>query len=462
MTQELYQNDPRWKDTVLGHGAAETIGMYGCLLTSLAMVANHFGGNETVATFNDKMKQNNGFMNQWIKPALISAVYPNVKYQKRVQCENQPAPLTEIDAGLAAGSLVVVMIDRSPSAGIQGHWIVLHAKVGDDDYAIWDPWNTPGAAKTLHGRYGHGAPADIIQDVIWFGGGTLKLPQATEEAKPSAPAPAAKPKVKADVVTPNVDGLKMRSQPQIAAGNIVKQLSRSNKLKILEEADKAKVGQHDQWLHVRDIEGDEGYVAAWYVTPTDDPFLGVVKKDEEEAGEKPTPPSKLVVKTTTEGVAFRTQPRIGDDTLIERLPLASELVVTDAGAEGKIGTHGEWLQVQDLDGDKGYVAAWYVVLAESTASPSAPPASKPAATGGKQLKVNFASGLKMRSEPEPTSETVIGQVANQTVVEAIGEPHKYDDRFTFQKVRTPDGKEGWLTYKDGTTTYLVEVKEEKE
>jgi hypothetical protein len=46
-------------------------------------------------------------------------------------------------------------------------------------------------------------------------------------------------------------------------------------------------------------------------------------------------------------------------------------------------------------------------------------------------------------------------------VEAIGDPHKYDDRFTFQKVRTPDGKEGWLTYKDGATTYLVEAGETK-
>jgi hypothetical protein len=55
-------------------------------------------------------------------------------------------------------------------------------------------------------------------------------------------------------------------------------------------------------------------------------------------------------------------------------------------------------------------------------------------------KVNFASGLKMRSKPEPISQTVIGQVANQTFVEAIGKPEKYDDRFTFQKVRTPDGK----------------------
>ena len=455
MAKELHQNDPRWKDAVLGNGQSETIGMYGCLLTSLAMVANHFGGNETVATFNDKMKSNNGFMNQWIKPAMISAVYSNIKYQKRVQCENQPAPLAEIDTGLAAGSLVVVMIDRSPSPGIQGHWIVLHKKQGDD-YAIWDPWSSPSAPKTLHGRYSYGAPADVIQDVIWFGGGTLKLPQAEEKgAKPSAPAPPAKTKSKSGVVTPNVDGLKMRRQPQIAAGNIVKQLSRSNKLKILDAADRAKIGQHGQWLHVRDIEGDEGYVAAWYVTPTDDPFLGVAPRKDEEAG-KPTPPSKLVVKTTTEGVAFRTQPRTGADTLIERLPLASELLVTESGTESKIGVHGKWLQVKTLDGDEGYVAAWYVVLAGST-SPATQPPAKPSA-GGKKFRVNWSDGLKVRSQPEPTNETHIGvKVPHKTVVEAIGEPRKYDDRFSFQKVRTPDGQEGWVTYRDGATTYLVEV-----
>ncbi|OQY20749.1 MAG: hypothetical protein B6I34_08460 [Anaerolineaceae bacterium 4572_32.1] len=445
MTEELHQNDPRWKDIILGNGEpGDTIGKYGCLLTSLTMVANHFGGNETVASFNEKMKQNNGFMNQWIRPAVISAIYPNIKYQKRVQCENQPAPLAEIDAGLAAGSLIIVMIDRSPRAGIQNHWIVLHEKVGDDDYAIWDPWNSPGAAKTLHGRYGHGTPGEIVQEVIWFGGGTLELPQADEGAGP------AKPARKSEVVTPNVDGLKMRRQPKIAVGNIVKQLSRSNKLKILDVADRAKIGQHGQWLHVRDIEGNEGYVAAWYVTPTDDPFLGVVKKDEEEAG-KPTPPSKLVVKTTTEGVAFRTQPRTGDDTLIERLPLASELLVTESGAESKIGVHGEWLKVKTLD-DEGYVAAWYVVPAGSTSPPTQP-------AGGKKFRVNWPGGLKIRLQPEPTNETYIGvKVPYQTVVKAIGKPHKYDDRFSFQKVRTPDGQEGWVTYRDRDTVYLVEVK----
>lgn len=440
--------------TILGNGRSETIGEFGCLLTSLAMVANHFGGNETVATFNEKMKQNNGFVNQWIKPAMISAVYPNVKYQKRVQCENQPAPMAEIDAGLDAGSMIVVMIDGSPRPGLQNHWIVLHEKVGDD-YGIWDPWYSPGKPKTLRGRYSHGDPAAIIQDVIWFGGETLELPQATEEStEPSTPAPTI-PAGKAKVVTPNVDGLKMRRQPQIVEGNIIKLLTRSNRLKILDEADRVKVGQYDEWLHVRDIEGDEGYVAAWYVTPTDDPFLGVTEKDEEETG-KPTPPSKLVIKTTAEGVAFRTQPLISDYTLIERLPLASELLVVEPEAEDKVGIYDQWLQVQTLDGDQGYVASWYVVAAgsaEPTDEPAPPPSSR-------QLQVDWPGGLKLRTEPEPTYRSFTGlKVAHQTVVEAIGEPYQYDDRFSFQKVRTPDGREGWLTYRDGNTVYLARIED---
>ena len=68
---QLYQNDPRWKDKVLGNGTSETIGVFGCLLTSVAMVANHFGGNETVASFNNKMKQAGGFQNQWSNHGII-------------------------------------------------------------------------------------------------------------------------------------------------------------------------------------------------------------------------------------------------------------------------------------------------------------------------------------------------------------------------------------------------------
>ena len=341
----------------MGDGAEETIGEYGCLLTSLAMVANHFGGDETVASFNNKMRQNGGFRAQRIIPPLISSVYPNVKHQKRVNCSNRPAPLDEIDTALDAGSLVVVKIDYSPAPGIQEHWIVLHKKQGDD-YLIWDPWKSAGAAETLHGRYSHGTLAEVIQDVIWFGEGPF--PTAGEApARPAAPSREPAAAGEPLVVQPLVDGLKMRQQPRITASNIIKKLAANTRLMALDSASaRAKIGKHGEWLHVRDIEEDEGYVAAWYVTPVDDPFLGVHK----EEADKPTPPTKLVVKTTTEDVALRTQPRVSDETLIKRMPFPTELLVIESGdAAQKIGVYNEWLQVRTLDGTEGYVAAWYVV-----------------------------------------------------------------------------------------------------
>jgi hypothetical protein len=80
---------------------------------------------------------------------------------------------------------------------------------------------------------------------------------------------------------------------------------------------------------------------------------------------------------------------------------------------------------------------------------------------GKKFMVNWSAGLKLRTKPEPTDATYTGvKVPDGTVVEAIGEPSQYDDRFTFQQARTPDGTIGWLTCRDGDTVYLVAVEVE--
>ena len=77
---------------------------------------------------------------------------------------------------------------------------------------------------------------------------------------------------------------------------------------------------------------------------------------------------------------------------------------------------------------------------------------------GEKLKVNWPEGLKLRTQPEPTHASYTGiTVPHQTVVEKIGEPQQYDDRFSFQQVRTPEGRVGWLTYRDGDTVYLTPV-----
>ncbi|MBL1130172.1 MAG: hypothetical protein HND44_17090, partial [Chloroflexi bacterium] len=193
---QYYQNDPRWKDIKIGTDQYMTIGMVGCLLTSMTMVMNHFGANETPLTLNQKMIGSGGYNGAWIKSASVPGQFPalGVKRQRYVECKNPiPAPMADIDMGLAAGSLVVVQVDREDDRAFEeedGHWVVLTKKVGDD-YQMWDPWQKQGAPETLVGRYGFGnkRPEEIIQKVIWHGTGDL--PKA--EDKPAVPAAPAAP-----------------------------------------------------------------------------------------------------------------------------------------------------------------------------------------------------------------------------------------------------------------------------
>jgi hypothetical protein len=72
--------------------------------------------------------------------------------------------------------------------------------------------------------------------------------------------------------------------------------------------------------------------------------------------------------TNTEGLAFRTQPMVTNTNLIKRLSLNTMLAVEEPEdqAKRKIGGNGQWLKVKDPSGKTGYVAAWYVILAQPT------------------------------------------------------------------------------------------------
>jgi len=115
--------------------------------------------------------------------------------------------------------------------------------------------------------------------------------------------------------------------------------------------------------------------------------------------------------------------------------------------EGQVG----WLTYRDGD---------TVYLSPVKAEP--PPKSLPDKDKGTKLRVNWAQGLRMRNQPEPSQASFTGVVVpNGTVVTAIGEPYPHPEGYVFQRARTPEGQVGWLTRSYGDTVYLVEEEAEE-
>lgn len=136
--------------------------------------------------------------------------------------------------------------------------------------------------------------------------------------------------------------LTLRSQPIIAPETVIRTVSPNEVLICVDPISeaRAKVGVTNQWIKVRDASDKEGYVAAWYLKI------------------RSAPPLK--VKVILEGAAFRSEARVGEGTLIRRLPLGSELNAIDPDVEYKLKEKNAWLKVQDNEGTDGYIVSGFV------------------------------------------------------------------------------------------------------
>jgi len=125
------QLDPRWSDIKMGRYA--TIGNYGCLLTSLTMIAKYYGSNYTPATATNASAFNRSGGSQ--DGALISTSIVH-------DGKSQPINWSTLDGELAAGRPVVagvaLGIDMGNSYGVS-HFIVIKSKIGENRYAMHDP-----------------------------------------------------------------------------------------------------------------------------------------------------------------------------------------------------------------------------------------------------------------------------------------------------------------------------------
>jgi len=227
---------------------------------------------------------------------------------------------------------------------------------------------------------------------------------------------------------------------------------------------KAKIGVNGQWINVQDPTGDQGYVAAWYVSDTKDQpatpatpapaSTTTTSATSKPASTTPAAPAKPVPAgalafVPTEELAFRSQPNIAPETLIRRIPVTEQLICLEPAnfAIPKVGVTGQWLKVRDSQNKEGFVAAWYVKYASgSTAQQpaTAQPAAASTTTTGK-VKAT-AQAVAFRKQPVVNDTTLIRwlPLGEELTINEPGGDAKVGANNQWLKVKDRNGVEGYV------------------
>lgn len=78
-TSTYSQRDPRWASIRKGK-TTQTIGKYGCTITSLCNLINSFGYDETPNTVNEKLTANNGYIGALLVWSAPQKIWPKIKF----------------------------------------------------------------------------------------------------------------------------------------------------------------------------------------------------------------------------------------------------------------------------------------------------------------------------------------------------------------------------------------------
>ncbi len=159
------QNDPAWKDRILGQGP-KTLGQFGCMLSCFAMMLTGYGEDTDPWRLNQRCLQltQNGFNGSNLFFVAPAYAYDHIKYLGNFKplpetgatyAEHDPNLIQRIDSTLTQGQAVVIQVDFSPATAYnpnaEQHWVLVVARRGDD-YLVIDPLDGPRVS--LLSRYG--------------------------------------------------------------------------------------------------------------------------------------------------------------------------------------------------------------------------------------------------------------------------------------------------------------------
>lgn len=147
---DFSQNDARWKNVLLGFSNWEKLGPYGCLVASMANVAQAQGSNVTPADINNLLKQKGGFVRDsygQVADSFYEALgYLNLHshfVERKEWPANKVAPFSYFDVRSSTTTEIIIKLDYHPErAGIQSHFCrVIGLNAAKNDIEIVDSWD---------------------------------------------------------------------------------------------------------------------------------------------------------------------------------------------------------------------------------------------------------------------------------------------------------------------------------
>jgi hypothetical protein len=163
-------------------------------------------------------------------------------------------------------------------------------------------------------------------------------------------------------------GLNIRSSMDTSSdANIVARVPYGTELRIVESDGASKIGAINQWVRVRDSQGHEGFVAAWYLDKVAgaEP-VSVTEPASSPVSEAPAPTStptqpastpepeklRVIVKSST-----KIYKKAAKGEVVSTEKKGARLIVVEAAekALAKIGVAGKWLNVKATNNKRGYV-----------------------------------------------------------------------------------------------------------
>lgn len=168
------QNDPRWRDNILGQGP-RTFAEFGCLVADFAMMLSRWGENFDPLALNNRFLQlpsGQGFNGSDVYFAAPAYAIEHVKYYGNWTprrdsgaryAQYDPNLIARLDTELTHGQGVIVQVDSQPTdpynPDTEQHWVLVLGRQGAD-YRILDPLD--GKLASLLAKYGR---VDRPQDV---------------------------------------------------------------------------------------------------------------------------------------------------------------------------------------------------------------------------------------------------------------------------------------------------------